>query len=219
MQVQDLTIQFREIENKEKATVMSAYMKNQFQFLGIQTPERRRISAQLFKKWEVGKKPIDWKFIFDLWEQSEREYQYVGVDYLRKSKNYLFADDLTQIKEIITVKSWWDTVDLIASGVVGYIVRTFPEQAKVMDGWIKDDNMWVKRTAILHQLSFKEYTDEERLFYYCEKHANDTEFFIAKAIGWALRQHGKTNPQSVIEFVERTAIQNLSKREALKHLK
>ncbi|WP_216831488.1 DNA alkylation repair protein [Alkalihalobacterium elongatum] len=218
MQVQDITDHFKEMENKEKAKGMSAYMKNHFEFFGIQTPERRKITAKLFKEWQVGKKPIDWKLIFDLWEQSEREYQYVAVDYLKKSQKHLSSSDLTQVKELITSKSWWDTVDLIASNVVGYILMKFPEQAKVMDEWIEDDNMWVKRTAILHQLSFKENTDEERLFYYCEKHASETEFFIAKAIGWALRQYGKSNPQSVITFVEKTPLQNLSKREALKHL-
>ncbi|OLO26759.1 DNA alkylation repair protein [Alkalihalophilus pseudofirmus] len=218
MQVQDVTIQFKIMENKEKAKGMSAYMKNHFEFFGIQTPERRKITSKLFKEWQVGKNPINWKLIFDLWEQSEREYQYVAVDYLKKSQKHLSSSDLTQVKEIITSKSWWDTVDLIASNVVGYIVMKFPEQAKVMDEWIEDDNMWVKRTAILHQLSFKENTDEERLFYYCEKYASETEFFIAKAIGWALRQYGKTHPQAVITFVEKTPLQNLSKREALKHL-
>ncbi|ADU29490.1 DNA alkylation repair protein [Evansella cellulosilytica] len=219
MEVQDLATQFTLIADKEKAVRMSAYMKNRFEFFGIQTPERRKVVSTVFKEWEVGKKPIDWKFVFDLWKQSEREYQYVAVDYLIKSKKYLSADDLTQVKELIISKSWWDTVDAIASGVVGYIVRTFPEQVKMMDDWIEDDNMWVKRTALLHQLSFKENTDEERLFYYCEKHASDKEFFIAKAIGWALREYGKTKPQSVITFVEKTPLQNLSKREALKHLK
>ncbi|WP_088034991.1 DNA alkylation repair protein [Evansella clarkii] len=218
MQVQDFATQFKVMENKEKAAGMSAYMKNHFEFLGIQTPERRKITARLFKEWEAGKNPIDWKLVFTLWEQSEREYQYVAIDYLVKSKRYLSAGDLTQIKELITSKSWWDTVDSLASAVVGYIVKTFPEQAEVMDEWIEDDNMWIKRTAILHQLSYKENTDEERLFNYCEKHSDDKEFFIAKAIGWALRQYGKTNPESVIKFAEDTPLQNLSKREALKHL-
>ncbi len=218
MEVKELTSQFKIIENKEKARGMSAYMKNRFEFLGIQSPERRTITTKLFKEWQVGKKPIDWTFVFNLWEQAEREYQYVAVDYLLKSKKYLLASDLTEVKVLITSKSWWDSVDSIASGVVGHIVRAFPEHAKVMDEWIKDDNLWVKRTAILHQLSYKENTDEERLFHYCEKHASDTEFFIAKAIGWALREYGKTNPQSVIEFVKKTPLQNLSKREALKHL-
>jgi 3-methyladenine DNA glycosylase AlkD len=218
MQVLDVIIPFKVMENKEKAIGMSAYMKNHFPFLGIQTPDRRKITAKLFKECGVGKNPIDWKLIFDLWNQNEREYQYVAVDYLIKSKKYLNEGDLTKIKELITLKSWWDTVDAIASGVVGHIFMAYPEHAKVMDEWIEDDNMWVQRTAILHQLTFKENTDEERLFCYCEKHAGDKEFFIAKAIGWALRQYAKTNPKSVITFVEKTPLQNLSKREALKHL-
>ncbi|RXI96633.1 DNA alkylation repair protein [Anaerobacillus alkaliphilus] len=218
MQIQDITSEFKLIENKEKAIGMSAYMKNHFDFYGIQSPERRKITSKLFKEGQVGKTPIDWKMVFDLWEQREREYQYVAVDFLVKSKKYLVADDLTQVKKLITSKSWWDTVDAIASNVVGQIVRTYPEQVNMMDEWIEDDNMWVRRTAILHQLSYKESTDEDRLFSYCEKHANDTEFFIAKAIGWALREYGKTKPQSVIEFVEKTPLQKLSKREALKHL-
>ncbi|WP_026673785.1 DNA alkylation repair protein [Alkalihalobacterium bogoriense] len=219
MNVQDVTNHFQLLKNSEKAIGMSAYMKNHFEFMGIQTPDRKKATSTLFKEWQVGKKAVDWEFIFDLWEQREREYQYVAIDYLKKSKKLLVSEDLPKIKKLIITKSWWDTIDNLASGVVGHIILEFPEQVKVMDEWVNDDNMWVRRTAILHQLSFKDKTDEKRLFSYCQRHGDDKEFFIAKAIGWSLRQYAKTNPQSVITFVENTPLQNLSKREALKHVK
>lgn len=219
MNIAQIKQSLEEIKDLERAIGMAKYMKNQFPFLGIQSPERRKAVAPLFKEAKVYKGPIDWQLIHKLWEMDEREYQYVAIDYLKRAKKCFTPDDLKSLKQLIMTKSWWDTVDIIASHLVGYIVKTYPQCASIIDEWIDDSDMWVRRSAILHQLSFKEDTDEEKLFTYCKKHAHDKEFFIAKAIGWALREYAKTNSKAVVQFVENTPLQNLSKREALKHMK
>lgn len=219
MKIEDIVMRLEPLRNKERAIGMAAYMRNQFPFLGIQSPERRKALAPLFREARVSKGPINWQLINELWEKDEREYQYVAIDYLKRAKKCLVQEDLSTLKRMIMTKPWWDTVDMLASHLVGYIVKTFPECRSVMDKWIDDEHMWVRRTAILHQLTYKEETDEEKLFAFCHKHAEDKEFFIAKAIGWALREYTKTNPEAVREFVSLTPLQNLSKREALKNLK
>lgn len=199
--------------DEEKARQMSAYMRNQYPFLGIQTPVRRSVTKPLFKA-----STLDWDFVEALYDKPEREYQVIAVDYLAHHASSLGPEDLARLKRLIETKSWWDTVDAIASSLVGSIVRRHPETLSVMDAWIEDENLWVRRTAILHQLSFKGETDETRLFTYCRRCANEREFFIAKAIGWALRQYARTAPDRVMRFLEETKLQALSVREASKHL-
>jgi len=199
--------------DEDKARQMAAYMRNQYPFLGIQTPVRRSVTKPLFKA-----STLDWEFIEALYEKPEREYQVIAVDYLAHHASSLGPEDLKRLKRLIETKSWWDTVDAIASTLVGSIVRRHPETSSVMDEWIEDENLWVRRTAILHQLSFKEETDEERLFAYCRRCADEREFFIAKAIGWALRQYARTAPDRVRGFVAKEKLQALSVREATKHL-
>jgi 3-methyladenine DNA glycosylase AlkD len=117
---------------------------------------------------------------------------------------------------MLITKSWWDTVDAVAADIVGRLVQRHPALVKTMDAWIADDNMWLQRTAILHQLRFKDQTDEKRLFGYCLKHGSQKEFFIRKAIGWALREYSKTNPAAVKKFVKTAPLTNFSKKEAMK---
>ncbi|WP_069365479.1 DNA alkylation repair protein [Salisediminibacterium beveridgei] len=219
MNIHDLTDAFQKAADPEKASIMAAYMKHHFDFLGIRSPERRVISTPFLKAWEAGRKPVDWGLIHELWERPEREYQYVGIDYLKKSARFLMPGEFEDMKSIIMKKSWWDSIDNLASGPVGQMILNAPNQVTTMDAWIRDENLWVRRTAIIHQLSYKDQTDEERLFTYCRMHSGDSEFFIAKAIGWALREYGKTNPEAVLKFVDETPLQKLSKREALKHLR
>src|SRR5262249_25589456 len=127
---------------------------------------------------------------------------------------------LPTVAELITTKSWWDTVDTLASDTVGPMVRNHPELLSTMDEWVRDDNLWIARTAILHQLSYKEDTDADRLFRYCLAQAGHRDFFIRKAIGWALRQYAHTNPEAVRAFLagHGDLLSPLSVREAGKHL-
>lgn len=198
-----------------QAIGMAAYMKGQFTFLGIQTPQRRQACQPLIRAF-VGD-PID--AARSLWAMPEREYQYVAVDLLRRQSKRLNGDHLTPLEELVQSKSWWDSVDGLAV-TIGSIVLREAELGRRMDALIASPNMWLRRVALLHQLEWKANTDEGRLFDYCRRCAEEKEFFIRKAIGWALRQYARTNPDAVRNFLSchRELLSGLSFREASKHL-
>jgi 3-methyladenine DNA glycosylase AlkD len=202
------------------ATAMAAYMRDQFAFLGLANPVRtvldREIQAGLPAPSEADLAAV----ARACWSRDEREYQYFAVRYVRRHVRRAGPGFLPVLEELITTKSWWDTVDDLAKHAVGVLVRSHPELVAVMDEWIGRDNIWLARTAILHQLGAKEDTDLERLFSYCRLRAADKEFFIRKAIGWALREHTKTDPAAIRAFLEEMgdALSPLSRREALKWL-
>jgi 3-methyladenine DNA glycosylase AlkD len=125
---------------------------------------------------------------------------------------------LELLQELITSKSWWDTVDPLASSFVGTLASRYPELIPQIDQWAADANMWLRRTAILFQLKFKENTDEERLYTNIQFNAERKEFFIQKAMGWALREYSKTNPESVRVFIERNSLPKLTIREGSKYI-
>jgi 3-methyladenine DNA glycosylase AlkD len=152
-----------------------------------------------------------------LWELPEREFQYAACDLVAKHVRVCGPGFIATARTLITSKSWWDTVDSLASDVVGDLVRRFPDLAATMDEWLESENLWVVRSAILHQLRFKEATDTDRLFAYCLRRADHKDFFIRKAIGWALRQYSWTDPEAVKRFVaeHEAELSPLSRREAL----
>ena len=159
--------------------------------------------------------------IATLWALDKREYQYVGLDLGKRYKEYFTPASIPFIQKLITTKSWWDTVDAIASHMVGAMVFNYPEMVTIMDEWVDHENMWIRRTTILHQLNFKDRTDPKRFFDYCKKRMNEPDFFIRKAIGWALRQYSYVDASAVIQFVKtyESELSTLSKSEALKALK
>lgn len=216
----DLATDLRAAANPDKAPQMVAYLKDQFPFLGVTSPERKSLQKP-FMKVARRSDPDDVLDIADqCWAADEREFQYVGCDLLRARATTFDAGDLSRVHELIVNKSWWDTIDPLAAHAVGTLVQRFPELAHTMDLWIDDPNFWVARTAILHQLRFKTALDEARLFAYAQKRAGDTEFFIRKALGWALRDYARVAPEAVRSFVAEHAddLSGLTKREALKHL-
>src|SRR5262249_17077358 len=154
------------------------------------------------------------------WELPEREYQYFAGDLLSRYAARCTPAFLTTAEMLITTKPWWDTVDELAANVVGNIVLRHPEALSTMDNWLAGDHLWLTRTALLHQLRYKERTDTDRLFRYCLARAGHRDFFIRKAIGWALRQYAWADPEPVREFVaaHRERLSPLSVREALKNL-
>jgi len=202
----------------EDAEPMAAYMKNQFPFLGVKTPARRAAVKPLMKDGKEWSNRELLSVAEALMAEPEREFSFVAADLLRKWARTLTSEDLGAVRALIETKSWWDTVDALAVHVVGPIVRSDPSLQLDMDRWIEDDNMWVARTAILHQLMWREQTDAERLFRYCDLRAADTEFFIRKALGWALRQHARTDPDAVRTYVEANEdrLSGLTKREAMR---
>ncbi|MGJ7920661.1 DNA alkylation repair protein [Neobacillus sp. LXY-4] len=208
-----------EHRNAENAGPMAKYLKNKFPFLGIKSPERRELTKLIFQQIDVKNEPVDVEFILTLWDQAEREYQYVALDYLAKVIKKVNKAEIGLMEKLITTKSWWDTVDTLASQPVGTIVADAKELIPaVIDGWSIHENMWLRRTSILFQLKYKQATDEELLYRYILANAGSKEFFIQKAIGWALREYSKTNPESVKQFIEKNTLMPLSVREGSKYI-
>lgn len=215
--IKDLRTQLKREADPEVASGARAYMRNKFQFIGVKTPVRRQISKPLVKQSQSFTEKELISLCQDLWNEKEREFQYVACDLLIKNSNRLSQDFVIKhAKWFITNKSWWDTVDAIRTAIEPVIDRN-PQLRKLMDQWIKYDNIWLVRVAIIHQLKLGKRTDIVRLEKYCARRATDTEFFIAKAIGWALRAYSYTDPRWVKRFVKaHPELQPLSKREALK---
>lgn len=196
------------------------YLRNQFSFLGIRTPIRRRLTNQLIKENGLPQKEDLKDVVFMLWGLPEREYQKAALDILEKTKKKLTSIDMPWLSNLIVKKSWWDTVDVLSPHIMGYMFSNNGELIlSFADKWIDDENIWLQRTAILYQLYYKGETDEERLFRYILRRANSDEFFVQKAIGWVLREYAKTRPKNVLSFVANHQLKPLSKREALKHFK
>ena len=213
----DIFERFRLAANPEKAAPMSAYMRNRFPFLGIATPERRRLSRDFFRGMDQG--IVEWDFISECWRQPEREFQYLAVDYLSKMKALLTAADIPRLRELAVQKSWWDTIDGL-DVVIGDIALRCPGAKAILLEWSTDDNIWLRRISIDHQLMWKEKTDPVLLEQIIVNNLGQEEFFINKAIGWSLRQYSKTDPAWVRGFIERhrDRMAPLSIREAGKYL-
>jgi 3-methyladenine DNA glycosylase AlkD len=216
----DLIKIFRENADKENAIPMKKYMKNKFEFFGIKKPRREELTKEFLRSNGMPDTESIQGIIKELWKLPQREYQYIGQGLLGKLVKNLDKDFIHLFEYMIKNKSWWDTVDFIAINLVGDHLLKYPELIKpYAQKWISSDNMWLQRTAILFQLKYKENTDINLLFTYIKKCFASKEFFIQKAIGWALREYSKTNPKEVITFVNNSDLAPLSKREALKWLK
>ena len=218
MKLLDLITDLEENSNELLAESMSKYMQDKFRFLGVRGATRTEIYKKYFPDARKNK-VIDWDFVERCWNKEEREFQYVVVYYLKAMQKFLKREDISKLKYLIVTKSWWDTVDLLAK-VVGSLVIRIEGYNKTMLEWSKDSNIWLRRVAILYQLSFKEKVDEIILDKILVNNLGDSEFFINKAIGWALRDYSKFNPEWVREFIEKNknGMANLSIREASKYL-
>ncbi len=207
----------RAAADPEKAVSMQAYMRDQFPYLGIPTPLRRKLSQDFFKT--VDKKTVDWEFVRDCWRQPEREFQYLACEYLAKVSAVLTPDDIPELRELIITKSWWDTVDSLDT-IVGDIALRHSEVSGTLLAWSLDDNIWLRRSAIDHQLQRRDLTDTGLLETIIVNNLGQKEFFINKAIGWALREYSKTDAAWVRDFIERhrDEMAALSIREASKYL-
>jgi len=207
---------FYENKNDDIAVPMAKYMKNKFPFLGIKTPERKELSKDFLKERKKDKE-VDWEFIFHCFELPEREFQYLAISYMDTVKNLFTIKDMDNIERIIKTKSWWDSVDSI-SHIVGYICLKYNEvREKYVNKWIYSENIWLKRVSILFQLKYKEKTDTEFLTKAILNNAETNEFFVDKAIGWALREYSKTNKKWVREFINNSRLSKLSIREGSKY--
>ena len=205
-------------KNEEQAQKMSKYMLNKFEYIGIKTPERRKIFKNFFKEYKNEEK-IDWEFVNKCWENKYREFQYIAADYLKNMKDKLTIDDIPKFKQLILEKSWWDTIDNLDM-TIGALALKDSNVNKILLEWSLDENIWLRRIAIDHQLLRKEKTDTELLEKILKNNLGQAEFFINKAIGWALRDYSKTNPEWVKNFIEKNKenMAKLSIKEASKYL-
>jgi 3-methyladenine DNA glycosylase AlkD len=202
---------FQAHADPERARQMAAYMRDQFAFYGLPSPLRR----ELCKPFRRGRPDFE-SAVRALWSRPEREWRYFALELAEASRRYWTPATLDLWRFMVVTDSWWDTVDCIASRLVGGLLRSFPQLTPAVDGWLDEEDFWLQRTALLHQLGYKEKTDPERLFGAARKLAGSEEFFLRKAIGWALRQYSYVDPEAVTHFVEHTSMSNLSRREALK---
>lgn len=204
---------YRANADAKRAAPMRAYMREQFPFLGLM----RKTRDELDKTIDVDEDVLD--VARACWSLPEREYQYFGMKLLRKHAKKLDASAIELLKELITTKSWWDTVDELAINVVGPMVTSHPTLKQTMDAWSRSEDLWLARTAILHQNKYRTRTDAARLFRYCAARAGEKDFFMRKAIGWALREYSATAPAAVRAFVaEHPELSPLSVREALRKI-
>ncbi|MGX9888351.1 DNA alkylation repair protein [Streptomyces sp. NPDC002276] len=215
-----LTATYAAAADAERAVPMRAYMKDIAPFLGLTTPVRRALSRTVLEGTPRPDETDCTAIALRCWELPEREYQYFAVDYLRRHVRHCTSGFLPVARHLVSTVPWWDTVDALASHVVGGLVAADPKLTADMDAWIVDDDLWVARTALLHQLRYKERTDTERLFAYCLRQSGHPDFFIRKAIGWCLREYAKADPEAVRGFLarEKGRFAPLSVREALKNI-
>lgn len=216
--VDRLRAQLAAVADPERAKAMAAYMRHQFPFLGVPSPKLKLAlrAAQPGRLDQAELTAVSRR----LWRIPEREYQYAACALLSRFSKVCGPDFLAVAKDFIVTKSWWDTVDTLASHTVGTLVHKHSQLVTTMDEWVRGDNLWLARTAILYQLGYKEATDADRLFRYALIKADHPDFFMRKAIGWALRQYAWVAPEAVRAFVlaHEAKFSGLTKREALKNL-
>ena len=218
--IKSLETAFKENRHPANAFAMAKYMRNYFSFFGIKTEDRRLIFKAVFKenKQEISENART--IALELYSKTQRELHYCAIEIIIKQlKGNYKKEDIQLIEKLIITNSWWDSVDTIAKYILGEYLIEYPmEIENIIERFSNAENMWLNRSALLFQLGYKQKTNFDLLKSECEKHKNSNEFFIQKAIGWALREFAKTNPQAVKNYVINTNLKPLSTKEALKNI-
>ena len=222
--IQEVRARLRQHADPRKARAMQAYMKSAMPYRGVQTPVRRRLQHEIFTKHPL-RGFEEWRAVaLSLWRDAdyrEERYAAVGLIGFPPYDGHLTFRALPVCEELIVTGAWWDYVDGIASDCLGLLLRKHPAAMKRrMLAWSKSPDMWKRRSAIICQLGFKDDTDLDLLYRCVEATMHESEFFIRKAIGWALRQYARIDPGEVARFVRlhEDDLSTLSKREALRHV-
>ena len=191
-------------------------MKDQFEYMGLSSPARKLAIKEVFTGFRLTKEEL---FIFTemAWGSRYREMQYVAMDLLRRHQKELSTEDIPTLEGLVLNKSWWDTVDALAVHAIGQTLKkdSVAKERWVLN-WADSKNIWLKRTAILHQLKYKKDVDIDIMEVTLAKANGTKEFFLNKAIGWMLREYSRVNPSYVHDYCERTSLSPLSRREALR---
>lgn len=215
---QEIKKAFELLRDEDNAKKMSSYMRDKFKYYGIPTPKRKAVYKSILNK-EKKAGTVDWDFLEKCWNDDYREFQYVVMDYLVTMQKFLKYDDVVAIERFVRSKQWWDTIDGL-DRIVGNIAFIDGRINDLMLKWSEDDDFWVRRIAIDHQLCRKLDTNVELLEKILVNNFGSSEFFINKAIGWSLRDYSKSNPEWVRGFIERyrAKMNSLSLKEASKYL-
>ncbi len=216
-----VTAHLKLLADPAKAPAMASYMKTTQPFLGVPTPMRTAMLKQMGDRFAPADQKSYARGVMALWKLPHREEQYCAISLARRYEQFITPTALPLYERMVREGAWWDFVDEIAVNLVGAVYGNFRAQTRpVIERWIDDDDMWIRRTALLSQLKHKRETDAAQLFEHCLKRAHEPEFFIRKAIGWALREYSKTDPRAVRAFLtkNRRQLSNLSHAEASKHL-
>lgn len=197
---------------------MAKYMRNLFPFYGIPTPKRKKLYRDILKE-EKKTKTVDWEFLDRCYADEHREFRYLAADYLIALNDFLTYDDISKIRKYVKEKQWWDTIDFL-DRVIGDIGLRDNRVDELMLEWSTDEDFWVRRIAIDHQLLRKEKTNTVLLEKIIVNNLGSDEFFTNKAIGWSLRDYSKTDPEWVRDFIDRyrDRMNKLSIREAGKYI-
>jgi 3-methyladenine DNA glycosylase AlkD len=217
--LQQLESRFIQYADPANAEQMKKYMKDLFEYYGVKSPLRKELYRE--QKNDFGLIPNENKddIVHWCWKAPERDWQYFAMEFLVKEARKVSRETIILYEFMITSKSWWDTVDLIAGNLVGPYFQQYPDQIPVLtEKWMDSGNMWLQRTCVLFQLKYKKQTDTKLLDSFISRLNHSKEFFIRKAIGWALREYSKTDPEFVIAYVASHQLSGLSHREALKWL-
>jgi len=211
---------FAQYANSTKAEQMSAYMKHHFVFYGIPAPVRKSIQSDVFTRVKIQSLSELLDVVKQLWNSPQRELHYAAMELLAKYKKLWQPEAIEDFEWLIVTNSWWDSVDTLSSHVIGPLFKKYPElRADYINKWKHSDNMWLRRVCIIHQLGYKHDTDTDMLTEMVLLNNESREFFLQKAIGWALRQYAKYNPEWVLRFVDIHPLKNLSKKEAVKNIR
>jgi 3-methyladenine DNA glycosylase AlkD len=216
-----VTSQLKRLADPAKAPAMAAYMKTAQPFLGVPTPARVAMLKQMGARFAPADQKSYARNVLALWKLPHREEQYCAIAFARRYQQFITPAALPLYERMIREGAWWDFVDEIAANLVGAVYGNFRAQTRpIIERWIDDEHMWIRRSAILSHLKHKHETDAVQLFEHCTRRAHEPEFFIRKAIGWALREYSKTDPRAVRAFLtkNRNRLSNLSYAEASKHL-
>lgn len=212
-----LEIEFTLNANPQKAIGQKAYMKNHFEYFGLTSLVRKEIQQPFLNKKYLPPKSDLENSIKIVWLKPEREYQYFAQELAFKYVKQMEEKDIDLFEFMVLNKSWWDTIDFIAVKLIGTYFKCFPEKRdERIKRWLNSGNIWLQRSALLFQLKYKNDLDYELLSFVINSLLGSKEFFINKAIGWVLREYSRTNPDWVVELCSKTALSNLSRKEALR---
>jgi len=219
--VEYVQAELAKVADKSKAPEMQAYMKTNMPFYGVQKPDRLPIIRGMKADFRPETRSEYEKTIRRLWNLPYREEKYLALNYACEFVSLAEPKTLNLFEALVREGGWWDFVDVIAGHLVGAIYLKYRAEIEPhMDEWIADDDFWIRRTAILSHMKHKKATDSKRLFAYCLAQAGEKEFFIRKAIGWALREYSYAEPATVKKFLlaNKNRLSPLSFKEGAKHL-